>query len=187
MLDNDNIMIVKASEVVQRIPTDGVDYHKCSLCVIVSIQPQHIQQRRLDANQAHLAQLKETTEDILKLYRKRCNNWPMISFTHNGSETRIYKISSGNKLDDMCMVASCLSIGLFQKKSKQVGEGGRLRAYSFENNPWNFQICHFTPGNFRGNEASPPEIPQNCVSLIGISKPKPKTHGNSTRFFVDHL
>ena len=37
MLDNDNIMIVKASEVVQRIPTDGVDYHKCSLCVIVSI------------------------------------------------------------------------------------------------------------------------------------------------------
>ena len=37
MLDNDNIMTVNASEVVQKIPTDGKDYHKCSLYVIVSI------------------------------------------------------------------------------------------------------------------------------------------------------
>ena len=36
MLDNDNIMTAKASEVVQ-VPTDEKDYHKCSLCVIVSI------------------------------------------------------------------------------------------------------------------------------------------------------
>ena len=43
MLDNDNIMTVKVSEVVQKVPTDEKDYHKCSLCVIVSIQPQHIQ------------------------------------------------------------------------------------------------------------------------------------------------
>ena len=37
MLDNDNIMTAKASKVVQRVPTDEKDYHKCPLCVIVSI------------------------------------------------------------------------------------------------------------------------------------------------------
>ena len=37
MLDNDNIMTAKASEVVQKVPTDEKDCHKCSLCVIVSI------------------------------------------------------------------------------------------------------------------------------------------------------
>ena len=37
MLDNDNIMTAKASEVVQKVPTDEKDYHKWSLCVIVSI------------------------------------------------------------------------------------------------------------------------------------------------------
>ena len=37
MLDNDNIMTAKASEVVQKVPTDEKDAHKCSLCVIVSI------------------------------------------------------------------------------------------------------------------------------------------------------
>ena len=43
MLDNDNIMTAKASEVVQKVPTDEKDFHKCSLCDIVSIQPQHIE------------------------------------------------------------------------------------------------------------------------------------------------
>ena len=42
MLDNYNIMTAEAFEVVQKIPTDAKDDHKCSLCVIVSIQPQHI-------------------------------------------------------------------------------------------------------------------------------------------------
>ena len=37
MLDNDIIMTAKASEVVQKFSTDEKDYHKCSLCVIVSI------------------------------------------------------------------------------------------------------------------------------------------------------
>ena len=37
MLDNDNIITAKASEVVQKAPTDEKDYRKCSLCVIVSI------------------------------------------------------------------------------------------------------------------------------------------------------
>ena len=36
MLDNDNTMIAEASEVVQKIPADEKDDHKCSLCVIVS-------------------------------------------------------------------------------------------------------------------------------------------------------
>ena len=34
MLDNDNVMTAKASELVQKVPTDEKDYHKCSLCVI---------------------------------------------------------------------------------------------------------------------------------------------------------
>ena len=37
MLDNDNTITAKASEVVQKVPTDNKDHHKCSLCVIVSI------------------------------------------------------------------------------------------------------------------------------------------------------
>ena len=41
MLDNDNIVTAEASEVVQKIPTDEKDDHKCSLCVIVSIQHGH--------------------------------------------------------------------------------------------------------------------------------------------------
>ena len=35
MLDNDNVMTAKASEVVQKVPTDEKDYQKCYLCVIV--------------------------------------------------------------------------------------------------------------------------------------------------------
>ena len=37
MLDNDNLLTAKAYEVVQKVPTDEKDYHKCFLCVIVSI------------------------------------------------------------------------------------------------------------------------------------------------------
>ena len=37
MLDNDNTMTEKGSEVVQKGPTEEKDYQKCSLCVIVSI------------------------------------------------------------------------------------------------------------------------------------------------------
>ena len=37
MLNNDNIMTEKASEVVQKVTTDEKDFHKCFLCVIVSI------------------------------------------------------------------------------------------------------------------------------------------------------
>ena len=37
ILDNDNIMTPKASDVVQKLPTDEKDDHKSSLCVIGSI------------------------------------------------------------------------------------------------------------------------------------------------------
>ena len=37
MLDNDNIMAAKASEVVQKVPTAEKDDHKSSLCVMFSI------------------------------------------------------------------------------------------------------------------------------------------------------
>ena len=37
MLDNDNIMTAKASELVQKFSTDEKDHHKSSLCIIVSI------------------------------------------------------------------------------------------------------------------------------------------------------
>ena len=37
MLDNDNIMTAKTSEVVRKAPMDEKDDHKCSLYVTVSI------------------------------------------------------------------------------------------------------------------------------------------------------
>ena len=42
MLDTDNIMTANASEIVQKIPTDEKDHHKCSLRVIVPMQSQNI-------------------------------------------------------------------------------------------------------------------------------------------------
>ena len=71
MLDNDSIMTAKASEVVQKVPTDEKDYYKCSLCVTVSIQPQHIQQKRLDVSKEHPAQLQEKAQDIFKFVRRK--------------------------------------------------------------------------------------------------------------------
>ena len=64
-------MTAQASEVVQKVPRDEKDYNKCSLCVIISIQPQHIQQKRLDVNKAHPPQLKEKGEDILKFVTRK--------------------------------------------------------------------------------------------------------------------
>ena len=58
--------------------------------------------------------------------------------------------------------------GLMGYPRKNPNEG--LRMYFFERDPWNFKICHCTLGNSRENEASPREIPQNCVTLNRISK-----------------
>ena len=53
MLDADNIMTANASEIVQKIPTDEKDHHKCSLCVIVPMQSQNILYKRLNAKKTH--------------------------------------------------------------------------------------------------------------------------------------
>ena len=45
--------------------------------------------------------LNKQQKTFLKLYRKRCNNWPMMCFIQSKSGTRIYRISSGTKLDGM--------------------------------------------------------------------------------------
>ena len=58
--------------------------------------------------------------------------------------------------------------GLMGYPRKNPNEG--LRMYFFERDPWNFKICHCTLGNFRENEASLLEIPQNCVTLNKMSK-----------------
>ena len=58
--------------------------------------------------------------------------------------------------------------GLIGYPRKNPNQG--LRMYFFERDPWNFKICHCTLGNFRENEASPLEIPQNCVTLNKMSK-----------------
>ena len=74
MLDNDNIMTAKASEVVQKVPTDEKDYHKCSLYVIdyhkcsLCVIDYHKCSLYL---KAHPAWLKETVEDILKFVQKK--------------------------------------------------------------------------------------------------------------------
>ena len=45
-----------------------------------------------------------------------------------------------------------------------------------EKDSWNFQICHFTLGNCRQNEAKPLEIPQNCVTINwNLQGQKPRT------------
>ena len=43
--------------------------------------------------------------------------------------------------------------------------------------------CHFTLWKSRQNKASPLEIPQNCVTPIGISKAKSQDPWNSLYFF----
>ena len=65
MLDNDNVMTAKASEVLQKVPTDEKDYHKCSLCVI----DYHKCSLCVKAHPAN--QKKTTTEDILKFVQKK--------------------------------------------------------------------------------------------------------------------
>ena len=46
-------------------------------------------------------QLQESQKTFyIILNRKRCNNWHMISFIHCGSEKRVYRFPSGNKLAD---------------------------------------------------------------------------------------
>ena len=73
MLDNDNIMTAKASEVVEKVPTDEKDYQKCSFCVIDYCKCSLcvIDYRKCSlCVKAHPAK-KKTAEDILKFIQKK--------------------------------------------------------------------------------------------------------------------
>ena len=89
MLDKDNIISTSVSEAVEKIPTDEKDYRKCSFIVYFA-QPQQLQ--RVDQHIAnsrnsclptriHPVYLKKSLKTFyIKLTRKQCNNWHMISF-----------------------------------------------------------------------------------------------------------
>ena len=62
----------KVSETVQKIATDQKEYRKCSLCVIICL---------IVKDTSNVA--KKAVEVAQK---KNNNNWPMVSFLHNGSE-----------------------------------------------------------------------------------------------------
>ena len=81
----------KASEAVHRITTDRKDYRKCSSCVIVCWLAKIYQS--ITAKKGWFLpdlQLKM----LQKLHRKRNNNWPMMSFIHNGSEITTWMVYS---------------------------------------------------------------------------------------------
>ena len=76
MLDNDNIMNAKASEVVQKVPTDEKRLSQMLLVrnsfhIATTHVCEHVQQKKLDVNKAPPAKLKETAEDILKFAQKK--------------------------------------------------------------------------------------------------------------------
>ena len=63
------------------------------------------------------------------------------------------------------------SIGLFQKKSKQVVWGW---GYTFLKNPWNFNVFTLILEIPDTKQSSVLDIPQNCVRFLGNSKAKIK-------------
>ena len=72
-----------------------------------------------------------------------------------------------------------LSVGLFQKKSKQVG----LRLYFSEKPPLKFLDLFFR--NSRENKLSPLKILKNCVTSLGNSKVKNQNPWKfHMRFFI---
>ena len=77
---------VMASEAVQKIATDRKEYRKCSSCVIICwiakiyLSVTNCEKRLIP--RTHRLKLKK----LLRFHRKKSNNWPMVSFTHNGSE-----------------------------------------------------------------------------------------------------
>ena len=54
-------------------------------------------------------------KNTAEVTQKNSSNWPMMNFIHSGSEIRIYRISSGKKLDRTASYPS-LCISLFHKK-----------------------------------------------------------------------
>ena len=52
--------------------------------------------------------------------------------------------------------------------------------------PWKFKIWHFIPRNSGEKKLLPLKILQICVTPLGNSKVKNKTHGNSLLVFLEH-
>ena len=76
----------KASETVRKIATDQKEYRKCSFCVIIYwIAKIHLSANNSEKWLATRIPPKKLKK-LLKLRRKKSNNWPMVSVIHNGSE-----------------------------------------------------------------------------------------------------
>ena len=75
-----------SSEAVQKITTDQKEYRKCSLSVIIC----WIAKIYLSINKSEkwlVTRMPLTyLRKLQKLHSKKSNNWPMVSFIHNGSE-----------------------------------------------------------------------------------------------------
>ena len=70
---------VNASEAIEKITTDQKDYHKCSLCVIICCIAKYINNSKKGWLMGYLQRSKK--KKLQKLYRKRSNNWSMISLS----------------------------------------------------------------------------------------------------------
>ena len=75
-----------ASEAVQKIAIDQKEYRKCSSCVkTCSIAKIYLS---INNSEKRLVTrtLPTSLKKLQKLHREKSNNWPMVSFIHNGSE-----------------------------------------------------------------------------------------------------
>ena len=79
-------VVMKMVPKLQKIAADQKEYRKCSLCVIICC----IAKIYLSINNSEkwlVTGIPPTQpKKLLKLHRKKGNNWPMVSFIHNGSE-----------------------------------------------------------------------------------------------------
>ena len=80
---------------------------------------------------------------------------------------------------------------IYRKQTDEIGyfpekiQTGVLRIYFFEN-PLEFFISYFTPGNSRQNKVQPLDIPQNCVRFLGNCKAKKKDPWKFHIIFLGH-
>ena len=81
---------VMPSKTVQEITADQKEYRKCPLrviiCWIAKIYQSINNSEKWLVTRIPLTQLKK----LLKLHRKRSNNWPVVSVINNGSEIRTW-------------------------------------------------------------------------------------------------
>ena len=67
------------SEVVQKVDKDQKDYCKCSTCVKCAEQLKYI-------NQEQCKTVGYVAKKAAESAQERSDNWPMVSFVHNGSD-----------------------------------------------------------------------------------------------------